>query len=238
MYGTKRVSAPSRSVSRQKKFRKVNPVSQSQVVPAKSVVEIKSVDVNQGTLTGNFSTTPTFILLNAMRLGTDFYQRVGRKIVMKSLRVTGIIVPSGSVATSASYMRMMVVYDKQSNGAAPAITDIITDVNGSGATGTNSYAGKNLNYRDRFVILRDHAMLGPIVSAGGAISTYSIDPAAKDNGYLIDWYIPMDHEVVYRADVGSISDIATGGLYVIFYGSTATASWEFQGRARLRYKDA
>lgn len=85
--------------------------------------------------------TPVFI--GGLTQGTGRSERIGRKVHFKSLLMRFNI---STTATIGSY-RLLVVYDKQANGAVPAITDILVS--------TAALAPMNLNNADRFVILFD-----------------------------------------------------------------------------------
>ena len=106
--------------------------------------EKKFIDVSNTLY--NFDTTGTIQLLNGCSQATDYNDRIGRKIIVRSIQLRGLVYPLDTT-TATSLCRMILLYDCQTNGAAPAITDVITS-----ATST---APLNLNNRDRFKILMD-----------------------------------------------------------------------------------
>ena len=115
-------------------------------------------------------------------------------------------------------MRIIVVYDKQANAVAPAITDVLT---------VDSFIGQNnLNNRDRFVILCD-VISDPIsVNANGSVA-----------GTI---YKKINLETMFNAGTaGTIGDITSGSIY-LFVAQTAnigTANPVFNWRSRIRFQD-
>ena len=53
------------------------------------------------------------------------------------------------------FLRLLVVYDRQSNGTLPAISDILAMRDLAGAVTTTSRSSRNDDYKDRFKILLD-----------------------------------------------------------------------------------
>ena len=114
--------------------------------------EIKAVDVNI-TQSMNIPGSVTFQLLNAVQTGAAFYNRVGARVEGKSLHIRGYI-RNISTSTTDDVGRLLVVYDRQPNGAFPNITDVIQARDQTGATSNTGVSPVNLDQRDRIVILR------------------------------------------------------------------------------------
>lgn len=171
---------------------------------------------------------------NDMIEGTDFFQRVGRKVELKSLRLRGYFLPIGS-STVTAYCRMIVLYDAQPNAAFPAIQDVLQDCNG-GAT-TSAYSHPNLDNRERIKILRDKVfMLGP---ASGA-SEASFIPDGQQV-YHYDEYIKLKGltTVFNKTNGGTIADITSGSLvmFIIQDQTVVLDNWKTNMNSRLRYYD-
>ena len=62
----------------------------------------------------------TITVLNDVAQGTTAITRLGRKILMKSVLV------QGTLTNSSGQGRILIVYDRQANGVAPAATDVLT----------------------------------------------------------------------------------------------------------------
>ena len=93
-----------------------------------------------------------FSLLHVPTLGSDFTNRIGRKTNPKSLYIRGKleITKTASVATAtvgSTLNRLIILLDNQPNGAAPAVTDLLSSASPSSQL--------NPNNRDRFRIIKD-----------------------------------------------------------------------------------
>lgn len=156
-------------------------------------------------------------LLNGTAQGSDATQRVGRKINLKSLYLRYFF----QLATTSNYggaCRILIVYDKQANATAPAITDILL---------TDHFASaNNLSNRDRFVTLVDH-VCQPVGVSGNYV--------AADVCYR-----KINLETMYNsASTGAIGDITSGSVYLFFAqsGGIATAAPTLTYRCRVKYTD-
>jgi len=212
-------------------------------------VEVKAVDmpaINAGgdSLFKLISTTATFDLLNGIQEGASFYNRIGRRTHMKSVHVTGqITVSSNAGAAANDYLRVMLIYDRQPNGTFPAIADLLLDYGNDGTSFTTSYSKGNLNNVERFAILRDCRIPVGDANNSQAASTFGAQmiPGAP-GANQINWFVPLkDLETHYKSTTNpaAVGDIATGGLYLVTYGSNvaATAAYGFTYNARLRFID-
>jgi len=150
----KKASTKKRTSSK-RSFQKPGELRQSY---AKMTSELKALDVPNNTVLVN--TTAVITPLNLIRAGSTFCNRIGRKIEMESARLVGALVPVRTVVNQ-DYVRIMIVYDRQTNGALPAIADILQTTDQATANTTGTLSGVNLNNRDRFVILKDHHVTLP-----------------------------------------------------------------------------
>ena len=99
---------------------------------------------------------------------------------MKSLHLTGLIHSTGKQADQ-DYCRLLVVYDRQTNGALPAASDILKDYDQSGSSSIGVFSGINPDNRERFVILADYRLAMPGTSdiAPGISANHAVDPVAQ-----------------------------------------------------------
>lgn len=121
---------------------------QKQVNIIKGLVnsEMKFFDYAPGALTATSS--GTVALLNGMVQGTDANTRVGNSIMDKYINCK-LIVSRNSAAT-LTYFRYIVFVDKNNQGTAPAVLDVL-----SLATVSSQ---KNLDNTDRFWVLADRTI--------------------------------------------------------------------------------
>lgn len=202
--------------------------------------EIKAVDIP--VTSWNINTTAQIVPINLIQAGSTFCNRIGRKVEMASVRVSGMIRPAGNTTTVQDYARVLIVYDRQTNGALPAISDILQTTNQSTTNTTTSFSGININNRDRFTILRDNRYELPTVTdTAGVLTNKGLEDQAHSN-YMIDQYIKLGNLCTqYKADSNPavIGDIATGALFLVIFGSAASGSegFTFEAELRLRYYD-
>lgn len=170
-----------------------------------SIREVKSYD--QPLVNGNlpaYNSPPVygtvgaafagFTCLNAIGQGSAFYERVGSKIVIKTIQLNANVY---CPATYSGVVRVALVYDRQSNGAAPAITDVFNSYTFSGTSGLIDGSGINMQNRSRFQVIRDQF--------------FNLD-AAQSLFHHIKWFCKGRWEVEYKSNTGAITDIATGSL--------------------------
>lgn len=217
--------------------------------------ELKALDVSLATAAPggavlNFNSTGSIIPLNLVRVGSSFFNRIARRLEMKSLDIS-ILPGSLQVTRSAQedLLRILVVYDRQTNGALPSISDILQDTEQSGTNTTVAYSGINLNNRDRFSIIMDKRIMLPGATAtAGAITnpwpnSYGGVTGDKVGIGMIREYRKLKGLLTqYKADSSPavIGDIATGGLYLITYSTYTAGSEIWAGvdwTCRLRYHD-
>jgi len=209
-----------------------------------SSAEVKSVDLP---VAPYLISIPAIIVpLNLISSGSSFFNRVGRRIEMKNIRVVCTIFFNPPVAVNtlfpSFYVRFLIVYDRQTNGSIPSINEILQTTDQSGVNSTTAFSGVNLNNRDRFSILRDTRISIPQVTSSatgnvslGATFTDPLKPLSN-----LDHFVKLKGLVTqYKADTNPsvIGDIATGGLFWIMHTTAGASPWACEMEARLRYHD-
>ena len=203
--------------------------------PQAVLQERKVIDIVSGTY--NFqtpATPPTPILLNGCIAGSQNYNRIGRKINNRSIQVRGWI---NSVTTGAAaddqLCRMLIVYDKQSNGAAPTWANVIQSQDITGATSSTSSDMVNLDNRDRFIVLRDRCYA---MSFQSSTATQAVQ--GSHTVCMVEEYFKINLETIFNAGTaGTVGDITTGAIHVFFCGSNASTIYSFIGSFRTRFED-
>lgn len=174
-------------------------------------------------------------LLNGCAPGSNNFNRIGRKLQLKSLQIHGSIASTDGTTLDAKF-RMAIVYDKQANGAAPTYSDIFTSQDISGVTNSTTSAMVNLNNRDRFEIIRDTFLV-----LGGKDTTATQSYSGTPTIVPIDMFIALNNRVtIYNAGTaGTVGDITSGSLYVFFIATQAnTTGGNFIGSFRTRFSDS
>lgn len=187
--------------------------------------EVKFIDTSVNV---NPNATGTVLLLNACVEGSDYNNRIGRKIELTSVEYSLVFAGgTGDLGTGATYPENIdvgmfsLVYDKQSNGAAPAWSDVYT-VSGSVIS---PFSHRNVNNLDRFVVLATDRL------------TISV---AGPNSAMCNRYIRTKHDVRFNSgNAGTIADINSGGLFLVYadQNTAGTQLTTLYGRVRVRYHD-
>lgn len=112
--------------------------------------------------------------LNICIVGNGLQNRIGRMIRMRSIKIDLALRPAtsaGYAVNASSYniantnilpdqaIRLMLVYDRQTNGAAVNYADVLATPGGAGVGGASAYvsvtSSNNLNNRSRFLTIYD-----------------------------------------------------------------------------------
>lgn len=188
--------------------------------------ELKFVDVQLQN--SPITITWSVQLINGVVQGTDYNQRIGRKVVNKSLLFNGnISMASGNNISNAqgTFCRVVVIYDSQPNsGTIPAGTDIFAF--------NDPNSPMNLNNRDRFkVVIDKRCQVGAfLTSGGGTLATGS------PNDCYWSKYKKMNMETIFSNTAATLGSISTGSLYVCYVSDFATTTiLDFV--TRVRYLD-
>lgn len=180
--------------------------------------EKKVVDVAPSSFAAD--TTGSVTLLNGVATGTDFNNRIGRKTVLRSLNIIGHLIPQDS-AVANTLCRLIVVYDQQPNGAAPAITDVLDTA--------DSRSQLNLNNRDRFKVLVNHMV---------ALSDNAANQVGSPSTSLVSIYRKINMETIFSGTGATAASIASGALFMITVGdNVAGAGYNFSVSTRVRFED-
>lgn len=160
-------------------------------------------------------------VLNVVPAGTNYFERIGSKITMMSIAIEADFALAQTDA-SAAIARIMVVYDRQANGAYPAIGDLLA--NNASAPAFNSAI--NLLNRDRFAVFRDTQLS---LDTGSGLSRH------------FECYIKRSLQCSYKSTANDdIRDLNAGAIYLCCfyvqqYGTTVPTISAVH--SRLRYID-
>lgn len=221
-----------------KSFRKSYPkrFSKRRAIPAPAN---KCVDVP------NFATalclTPTYTLLNGVAQGAAFYQRLGNRFRVKAIHLKAVFYPLRTTTALSEMMRVMIVYDRQANGAAPVLSDLLLDRNNAGTTGTDPLSGINIDKRSRYTVLYDFMQELPSHTVTGAVIT-NVGDSANGTIYKLNKVISFPNGLTCQCDgaTAAIGDIETGSIYMITFGNVASGSEGFtcNSSARVYFADS
>lgn len=177
------------------------------------------------TMTGTLSPIETALVptncLCVISQGAGSDQRIGRRILVKSVYVRGRVFAPTTMTGAASF-RMLVFQDKQPNGALAGATDLLI---------ANEYLSPiNLGNSKRFKILMDETLDG---------RTISVD---TNEGINFERYVKTNIEIGYvnGAGAGTEADVLTNGIYcIVFFGGFGAGATAPVGKLwfRIRYVD-
>jgi len=176
-------------------------------------IEYKNVDVSGST--GNLAPNSwsEIDFLNPVDQGTGGTgQRIGRKFQMKSI----LFRYNTSSSTNGNPVRILIVYDKQTDGILPTANQIVTSA-------TNINAPMNMSNTDRFVIIADEM-----------VNQNSVFNGAQTIGTI---YRKLNLPAHYNGGTAAIADMASGSIYVMSHclsGGTGTGVGYV---SRIRYTD-
>lgn len=155
------------------------------------------------------NTTGSIVLVATVAQGVGVTQRVGKKIMWKSMQLRGnaFANATATVATGAA----MLVYDRRPTGALPVITDILVTASPqSFLNDTNS---------GRFNILRrwDWTFVGNNTTAGQSTAKTS---------YIFNEFVNLRGKkgIFKAAGTGAIGDIEQGAIYLVTVGNAAAGT--------------
>lgn len=179
--------------------------------------ESKSFDQSGSFPIPVFSNWSGLQCLNNMPVGTLANERVGRKIVITRVQVRGILLPSTSNG-NYSQCRLVIVYDKANNGAAPVVVPTIMQYN----TFNSPLA---LGYSDRFTVIADH-ICDSMQSSAVPIS--------------FNVFKKCNLPTAYISGGGALTDIGTGAIWAFIagnQGSIVQAPGQADMIFRIRFTD-
>lgn len=205
--------------------------------------EMKSLDswiFNQPIVSGTGAANHV-LLLNSPILGTERYNRIGRRIQVKSVHVHWTLHPVQPVPTSVPEdLVFFLVWDLEA-GATPALTSLLQTVDGAGVTNSSVTSQINLDNSKRYIILkRKNVPLRVCGTATGALPCNGAAFQAMSNDLDFKWNVKVNRTTQFNAgNTGVIGDITNGALLVCWWTSLGAGlpTSFLDVSARCRYYD-
>lgn len=209
-----------RKKSYKKSYKKKGPM---RFIPKQSPIEKKYIDT---TFTAqSVDNAGTITLLNGTQHGTSNQQRIGEKISIKNIEISGVLGTNGTNVYSA-YAKIMLVYDKQPNASTFSLSNLINTIGGVYLP----WSTRNSTYASRFVVLKNFYVN---LTLQGSTSVNA--PTEKGIRCYKKCNVPVQYN---GGNVGDITDISTGALYAVFMSDrSSTYAPYFSGSIRLRFSD-
>lgn len=184
--------------------------------------ELKYFDKTLSFNFDNIMEIPATGQLVPINQGAEQDDRIGRKIVVKSLLIKGTLLYTPTLGTEPeTTCYLYVVLDRQTNGAAAAITDIFTSTAGNTALPV-------VANNKRFKVIKAMMFDLPLISS----STSNVSPPVQ---VAMQYYKKLNVEIDY-ADTGSaIGSITSNNLFLVAGSVGADDKVAFSGAARIRF---
>jgi len=191
------------------------------------------------------TTSTAGILLNTIAQGVGDNMRVGQRIRMFNMTVRGEITffPSATSISQPDSLRLIIVYDRQTNGSGPIWSNVITNI----AAGTsNNLDPPNWYERGRYKILRDWLVPVPAISATvaagvlTAATTQLTAPSPTSEEFHLHFFKPLKGKLdtIYSGTGSSAANINGGGIFVFGQSGQAGANnWAYSFTSTIEYMD-
>lgn len=172
--------------------------------------------------------------LNSIDAGTGPSQREGRKILMKSIQVQGVLESTGtSDSIDASTMGMFfvaIVLDTQTNGAQLSSEDVYENVTAHARNAAMPF--RNMEFLQRYKVIKMLRMRAPVATVlPDGTNTGSI------SGFTIPFslYAKLNVPTNYAAAAGGIGDITDNSLHVLAWSTSSALTPKITYGSRLRF---
>lgn len=157
--------------------------------------------------------TPGVTLISGVGTGTDYTDRIGRKVQWKSLRIRFSVYQS-TTATLAT-VRVLVVCDRNNQGAVPNASEIVANT-------ASSETATNFANRERFRVLLDEYL--PNIGN------------QNDNVGIIDRFVKIKEELAQFLNTAStIASQGAGAIFLLVMSDQTITSASGTGDSRAGY---
>lgn len=172
--------------------------------------------------------------LTAPAQGNSESEREGRKIVVKSVFVSGCInftpVAGQTSPPITPYIFVALVMDTQTNAATLSSENVFTNPNDTALT--NHFPLRNLEYSKRFKVLQHKSILCPLTIGQDAAGTFSV--SAEQRKFTLFW--KGDMPVTFNSGVtANVSCVTDNSIHLIAYSTSATLTPSMYFNARTRF---
>lgn len=193
--------------------------------------ELKFLDANAddlavsatGTINGDVTAANGIILIPQ---GDGESERIGRKVNITKIgvRMTFELPNTTTLTNMSDVVRVILVQDKQCNGALPAVLDVLA--------GANFDSFNNLANSQRFHTLWDKTVALSTMNLGTetGVAHYAA-PVTK----CVSKYIKCNIPIEYSGTTGNVSTIRSNNLFFLYISRNGAMKIECQ--LRFRYSD-
>jgi len=175
-------------------------------------------------------------LLIPVSQGNGDNDRIGRHLTMTNISVHGYIyrnAEAGLFGTmeTAELCRLILVYDKQANGIAVDVEDVLAVLSPATTADINAY--RNMNQLDRFVVLKDKVIRMDVDLIGESTGATACGIQSDLIPFKFNKKVALP--VDWKDNSGVIANCMTGSLYMIALSAAGYATIDL--RCRVKYLD-
>lgn len=165
---------------------------------------------------------------NTIVQGTTEKQRIGRKLIVKSIgwRMRMVAKSQSSAASTSDVMRVILYLDRQANGAAATVTGILESA--------NFQSFNNLANKQRFRTLMDREYALNNLAGGGDGTTEDYGEAVTIDSFFKKCNIAIEYDD--SSTDGAITSVRSNNIGVLIITQDAKSS--FTSKMRLRFSDS
>lgn len=166
--------------------------------------------------------------------GTSEIGRIGRRVLLLGLEISGEIHAEGAGALADQNLRFMIVRKNKQEAQALVLADLLDNSLG----GADSvYAFPNTKHSGDYTILMDRHIHMPRRSTVAALTATD----AENHVAVNTTKVMRSYTTFYNDSAGTFDKVESGGLWLLTLGQVAhgdASLYVFTGRARIRFIDA
>ena len=173
-------------------------------------MEVKSAAASYNSTVNN---TGVVELLSGIAEGTDYDDRIGKKITLRSVQIRGHALNNDTTLGNSTIMRLLIVRDNTLSGSAPAISDILLN--------TTVYSVRNPapEKLKSYTVLYDKSF-----------DTFREKPVVRFSKYK-----KLGTSAIF--DGATVADVNKGSLYAIMLSNRSSNLPTFQYQTMIKYVD-
>ncbi len=201
------------------------------VLSKKAFSESKHVDFSYGaaivqTITGAEADPATVLCLNGLVQGDGESERIGRKVILTSLHMKGMVTRDaidGASMGDGSIVRILVLVDHFTQGVQYSSERVL-----DGDATIPAFAFRNLDYEKTFRILKDQTFELNATATGG-------NGTASDMGAFrkkFDWNFQLNVPVLQNLATGLVTGITDNSLHVLAISQGIQCTLNYESRVR------
>jgi len=184
---------------------------------------------------GEFDPSGTSMISTPAQGDTE-QNRDGKRIVIKSVQVSGSVATPAATALTATVAPVecfiALVLDMQTNGAQLNSEDVYKNHSADASNATNPL--RNLLFSSRFRVLKEWSVLLEPKTAVNNASATTVSVAGTRGEF--DCFIPLDLNVNFNSGTSaSIANVIDNSLHIVAFCSSTTLAPTIGYNARIRF---